>query len=129
MKRSIMIACLALTLLLLLSSCGRVYVSSDQLAELTYQYGDVSVSSTLTKEESELLLSIVGGKMLYADDPSCGFDVNISFKISDRIFCPACDSCCTIKDCKTGKYFSISDSERETIESIFEKYGGKFPCV
>ena len=128
MKRSLLIIC-AFLILVLFASCSRVSVSSDALAELTYKYGDVSVSEALTKEESEQLSNIVNGKTLYAGDPSCSFDVNISFQLGDRVFCPACDSCGKVKDCKTGKYFNISDAERETIEEIFEKYGGHFPCV
>ncbi len=116
-------------IIVLLASCSRVSVSSDVLAELTFKYGDISVSATLTKEESEQLSNIVNGKALYAGDPSCSFDVNISFRVGDRVFCPACDSCGKVKDCKTGKYFNISEAERETIEGIFEKYGGHFPCV
>ena len=128
MKKTLLLIC-SLLILVLLTSCSRVFVSSDALAELTFKYGDISVSATLTKEESEQLSNIVNGKTLYAGNPSCSFDVNISFQIRDRVFCPACDSCGKVKDCKTGKYFNISEAERETIESIFEKYGGSFPCV
>ena len=64
---------------------------------------------------------------LYNDEPSCGFDKNISIKFDNDYYCIACDSCGIVKF--KDKYFNISNSERSKVEKIFKKYGGTFPCV
>lgn len=115
--------------LLTLCSCGKVSVDKNQPVELVYKYAGASVDVQLTEQESEQIISIVVGKELYFDNPSCGFDDNVSLRVNGKIFCPACDTCCTVKDCSSGQFFNISQAERDIIEEIFESHGGHFPCV
>ena len=96
-------------------------------ASIVYIYEDKTINSNLTVDESEFLKKIFNGKRAYFDNPSCGFDENVSVRFSDMTFCIACDTCSIIK--VKDRYFGISDEEREEINKIFEKYGGKFPCV
>ena len=128
MKR-ILICVLAAFLLLTLCSCGKVSVNTDRTVRLVYKYDSASVDVNLSEQESNMILSIFDGKELYFDNPSCGFDKNVSLRVNGRIFCPACDTCCTVKDCGTGQFFKITQAERDTIERIFVIYGGHFPCV
>lgn len=117
--------CLAVSL----CACSKVSVDSTQTVELVFRYGSSSVETQLSEQDSSYIFEILDGKELYSDSPSCGFDENVSFVINGKRYCPACDKCCTVKDCSSGMYFEISRSERNTIEDIFSKYGGYFPCV
>ena len=112
-----------------LCSCSVVLSDKSQPVELVFHYNESSVDAQLTEQDSKAVYEMFDGKELYFDEPSCGFDENISLRINGRAYCPACDSCCTVKDCGSGMYFTISQSERNTIERIFRKHGGYFPCV
>lgn len=115
--------------LLTLCSCGKISVDKNQSVELVYKYAGASVDTQLTDEESEQIISIIDGKELYFDNPSCGFDENVSLRVNGKTYCPACDTCCTVKDCSSGQFFTISQAERDIIEEIFESHGGHFPCI
>ena len=128
MKRTIPF-CFCFLFILILCSCGKVSVDKNQTVQLVYKYTDANVDVQLSKQESETILDIFDGKELFSDNPSCGFDENISLRFDGRIYCPACDTCCTVKDCSSGQYFTVSRSERDTIEKIFNTHGGHFPCV
>lgn len=112
-----------------LSSCVFVNIDKNSSVELIYLYDDVDVDTQLSKEESKEIIEIFSGKVLLPDNPSCGFDENVSLRINEKIYSPACDDCCIVKDWSSGKYFSISRSQRDTIEEIFSTHGGHFPCI
>ena len=108
-----------------------VSVSYDESAELTYVYDDKNIKTTLEDDERNELCAMFEGKKTYLispfDMPSCGFNENVSVKIGNTVFMPACDKCGTVK---TGfVYFNISKRERSSLERIFKKYGATFPCV
>ena len=122
--------CVFMSLLILtLCSCGKISVDKNQAVELVYKYAGASVDVQLSKQESEKILNIFDSKELYNDNPSCGFDENVSLRVSGKTFCPACDTCCIVKDCSSGQFFTISQAERDTIEEVFESHGGHFPCI
>ena len=100
---------------------------SDTTAWLTYVYDKQKISEPLSPEESELLKNIFNNKRLYSDHPSCGFTENVSIRFDNLVFSIACDGCPIIK--VGNKFFKISKKDRETVNQIFEKYGGTFPCV
>ncbi len=107
-------------------SCAKTITVPETNAVLTFKYGDCDVVVELSAEESETVRSIFNNKRTYQDNTSGGFTENVSFRFNDLVFCIACDNCSTIEF--QGRYFSISDDERETINLIFEKHGGFFPC-
>jgi len=96
-------------------------------ANLIYVYDGKDINETLSSEESELLRKIFNNKTLYSDNPSCGFTEEVSIRFDDLAFCIACDDCPVVK--LGEKVIKISIKDRKTIVQIFEKYGGKFPCV
>lgn len=100
---------------------------SAENASLVFVYNGKEINSQLSNEESILLKNIFNNKRLYSDNPSCGFTENVSICFDDLVFCIACDDCAIIR--LENKYFKISKSDRETVNQIFEKYGGAFPCV
>jgi len=135
MKKHITISIITVVILIL---CGCFMVNlfsfkvniSGTNAKLTYIYNAENNAEnknvTLSAEESEIIKNIFNGQKTHFDNPSCGFTKNISIKFNSQVFCIACDNCPIIK--LRGKYFSISETDRETINRIFEKYGGLFPC-
>lgn len=127
--KKVLIICLIGALLLGLCACTRVTVPQDAAVTLRFHYMDVSVDVQLPEAEAAQLRDMVAGKALSFDTPSCGFDRDASFAIDGRVFCPACDTCCIIRDCTSGKYLNVSQAERDLLDRIFEAYGGFFPCV
>ena len=56
----------------------------------------------------------------------------ISLKVGGRIFAIARDTCNCIQDLSLYpnlRYFDVSKKDMEYIHTLFEKYGGHFPCV
>lgn len=127
--KCIVLCCICIFFILILCSCGKVSVDKNQNVQLVYKYAGTAVDVQLSEQESETIFDIFDGKELFFDNPSCGFDENISLKIDGKMYCPACDKCGTVKDCSSGQYFNISQSERDAIEKIFSTHGGHFPCV
>ena len=118
---------------LFLTGCSRVSLSSTASGEVTYTYGEVSFTESLTADEVKSVVHILDGKQQRSGDvfgvPACGFSEEISITIDGTTFALACDDCGTVKNCKNGTYIFISDEERDILEAIFTSRGGKFPCV
>ena len=121
-------------LVLMLSICGCSQTSVDKDADvtLTFIYGEENISVTLEDNEAEKIVDILSENNYdphFSGAPSCGFNKNISLKVGNRIFAIACDTCNCIQDLGNLKYFDIPKADMEYIHSLFEKYGGYFPCV
>ena len=121
-------------LVVLFSICGCSKTSIDSNADvtLTFIYGEENISVTLEDDEAKKIVDILDGNnydSLSSGVPSCGFDKNISLKVGGRVFAIACDTCNCIQDLGNLRYFDIPQEDMEYIHSLFEKYGGYFPCV
>ena len=131
MKKHVIILSTVLVLLLGGFLVFNIFVPKTNIstttASLTYIYDGRDINTSLSNEEGELLKNIFNDKRLYSDDPSCGFTEDVSIRFEDMVFCIACDNCPIVK--LGSKYFKISTTDRKTVEQIFEKYGGSFPCV
>lgn len=101
--------------------CGCSSVSADG-AELVYNEGQVRICTVLTDEEAEAVASAFDNKLLYSDNPSCGFSADYSITCGGREYWIAGDSCTIVKDCESGKFFTISESDRTMIDELVEKY-------
>ena len=126
--------CILAVLLLTLSMCGCGQTSVDKNADvtLTFVYGDVNINVTLEKEEADRVIQILDGKNYISvidGTPKCGFNANISLKVGNRVFAIACDTCNCVQDMGNLRYFDIPQEDMDYIHSLFEKYGGYFPCV
>lgn len=104
-----------------------INIADSNEAEIVYVYGDKNITEELSKDDLIIIKDIINGKQLYKDEPSCGFDENISLRFDKNIFSVACDGCPIIK--YNNKYFNVSDLQIEEIHNIMKKYGAKFPCV
>ena len=121
-------------LVVLVSICGCSQTSVNKNADviLTFIYGEDNIRVTLEDDEAKNVINILNGNsydpILYVI-PSCGFDKNIALKVGGRTFAIARDTCNCILDLGNLRYFDISKEDMEYIHSLFEKYGGYFPCI
>ena len=128
MKKLLSILLVA-TLIFSLTGCTKISVTDKSPAILTFKHGDKNITEALNKEETEEIKSIFDRKALYSDSPSCAFSEGVSIAFGDQVFAIACDDCNIVKDCASGKFFSVSEAEKAIIIDIFESHGGYFPCV
>lgn len=114
----------------LLSSCifsEKIRISEDLQSSIKFIYNDKNINTQMDKEDSDAVVDIFNNKECFTDNPSCGFDGNISLTFGTDTFMVACDGCSIIKH--NNKYFNVSDSEIRQIHRIMRKYGARFPCV
>lgn len=123
-----------IVLVVLVSICGCTQTSVNKNADVTLSFvcGEDNIRVTLEDDEAERVIDILNGNNyapVLSGVPSCGFDKNISLKIGGRTFAIACDTCNCIQDLGNLRYFDIPKEDMDYIHSLFEKYGGYFPCV
>ena len=131
MKRLLVIF-LILTLSVSLFGCDRTRLTAGSEVTLIFINSEKDIRVTLPEEEAEKVIDILNGNdynPFSSGVPSCGFDKNISLQVSGRTFAIACDTCNTVQDLGNLRYFNIPNEDMEYIHSLFEKYGGYFPCV
>jgi hypothetical protein len=131
MKRPLCIF-LILSILLLLCSCSQTQVKAGEAVTLSFVLDGQNIHEQLTAEETARVITILTGntyRPIFSGVPSCGFDQNISLTAGGRIYAIARDTCNTIQDLHNQRYFSVSQEDIAYIHSLFEKYGGYFPCV
>ena len=121
-------------LVVLISICGCAKTNINKNADVTlnFIYGDKDIRVTLEDDEAEKVIAILNGNNyapIASGIPSCGFDKNISLKVGGRVFAIACDTCNCIQDLGNLRFFDIPKEDMEYIHSLFEKHGGKFPCI
>ena len=123
---------LILTVLLCVCGCSRTNLSSGAKVELTFIYGDQSIETLLPEAEAQEVIRILDGRAYDPVSwgiPSCGFDEDVSLKVGGRVFAIACDTCNCVQDMGSFRYFDIPQEDMDYIHTLFEKYGGFFPCV
>lgn len=106
---------------------SKINISDNASAKIIYVYGDENIDKPLNKDDALIIKDIFNGKELFRDNPSCGFDTNISLRFDNSIFSVACDGCPIIK--YKNRYFNVSESQIKQIHNIMKKYGAQFPCV
>ena len=128
-NRKLCIAGIVFLFLIILLFLYSPILIPNSSATLIYNVNDENINIVLTEEESYTIKNIFKGKQAFIsiDDLSCGFDNDAAVKFGLQTFCPACDGCSVVK--YYNKYFTISDQERQTINSIFEKYGVILPYL
>ena len=130
MQRKIILIMLVLVLAVPFCGCGNTHrLENPGYAVITYSYGEIYFREEMYGNDVDAVVSVLSGKREYEDNPACGFSEDISISINGNTYALACDSCGVVKNCTTGKYIFISDSERDVLEELFASRGGKFPCV
>lgn len=125
----ILITIFVLLLSFILVSCRRTSVPYAKRAELRYQIGGETVSTEISDNDTQHIRSILSNRILYRDNPSCGFTQNVSISFDGKVYCFACDGCSIIQDFDAGRYFSLDDTLYKTVIEILSKYGLSLPCI
>ena len=131
MKRSFVIL-VVLVILVSICGCAKTSVNKNADVTLSFVYGEDDIHVKLDDSETQKIIDILNGNNynpISSGVPSCGFDKNISLKVDGRTFSIACDTCNCIQDLGNLRYFDIAKEDMDYIHSLFEKYGGYFPCV
>ena len=127
-------AVLAAVLLMMYAlSFQTVRLEKPASGSVVYHSGTAALEQPLTNEQAEAAAKIFDGKRLppetLSGTPSCGFSQDIAIILNGRRFLLAQDSCAIVRDGDTGRYFSIPEAQRQTLEAIFAACGGSFPCL
>lgn len=132
MKRLLAIL-LTLALMLPLCGCEKTSVNKSASVTLNFVHEEANIKAVLTDDEAAQIVDILDGKRYEPFDPlvvpACGYDTNISLQVGGRIFGIACDGCNGMQDYGNLRYFYIPEEDTAYIHSLFEKYGGYFPCI
>ena len=99
-------------------------VNRNDKVELILIYDEQDIQVVLPDDEANKVKDILDGNLydLFPGTPACGFMKCYGFKIGDNYFAMPLDSCNTINDSKTQRYFDVSQEEMDYLRSLFQKY-------
>lgn len=126
------VLCIIFVLVLSVCGCTKTNLNTSADVTLTFIYGEENICIALEEEESKAVIDILNGNNyapLSSGIPSCGFNKDISLNVEGRVFAIACDTCNCVQDLGNLRFFDIPAKDMAYIHSLFEKYGGYFPCV
>lgn len=108
----------------------QVNIEYTKCADVRFVNGDVNIACSLDGEEVEILKSIFSKKLMYTDNPTCGFseDVSIVFD-KTQTFCIARDTCPIVFWKEKDRYISLTEVEQAQLYMVLEKHGCFFPCI
>lgn len=124
MKRFIYIALVIIILLVIYYILPISNVKRNDKVELILIYDEQNIQVVLPDDEANKVKDILDGNLydLFPGTPACGFMKCYGFKIGDNYFAMPLDSCNTINDSKTQRYFDVSQEEMDYLRSLFQKY-------
>jgi hypothetical protein len=124
MKRFIYIALVIIILLVIYYILPISNVKRNDKVELILIYDEQNIQVVLPDDEANKVKDILAGNLydLFPGTPACGFMKCYGFKIGDNYFAMPLDSCNTINDSKTQRYFDVSQEEMDYLRSLFQKY-------
>ena len=124
MKRFIYIALVIIILLVVYYILPISNVKRNDKVELILIYDEQNIQVVLPDDEANKVKDILDGNLydLFPGTPACGFMKYYGFKIGDNYFAMPLDSCNTINDSKTQRYFDVSQEEMDYLRSLFQKY-------
>ena len=131
-KRIILILLVVAIVFALFLSNGVIILSNEaatlHLAGSTINDSDKRVTQTLTNAETRNVKWILAFGEYQADGAGCPFSEDTSIAFGDRIIAVSTDDCPTVWDITNNKYYTLSESSKDYIDSLFEKYAGCFPA-
>ena len=124
MKRFIYIALVIIILLVIYYILPISNVKRNDKVELILIYDEQDIQVVLPDNEANKVKYILDGNLydLFPGTPACGFMKCYGFRIGDNYFAMPLDSCNTINDSKTQRYFDVSQEEMDYLRSLFQKY-------
>lgn len=125
------ISAVILAVLLLFSAgCAKTETIDFSQATLKFIYADREIVQVLDADDTAKIAEMFSSRIADRSSiPSCGFDEDISITFGDRVFAIAGDDCPVVKDCAKDSHFYITEADKAYLVSLFEEYGGFFPCV
>ncbi len=131
MKRILAFIITAVVLCPLVGGCSsKTDMSFAESGTAVFKYGENNTEKKLSKNDLKKLTELFDGKVLYSDDPSCGFTENVAIVFNEKdCFCIANDTCPIIYWKNKDKYFKLLDKEYSELTYILYEYGFTFPCV
>ena len=133
-KKSIFFICIAgfITILLVIALLlsNSVDIKDSKGGAIIFKYGDNNINESLSQDDLNFIIKLFDDKIMYRDNPSCGFTKSVSVLLDDsEYFCFSCDSCPVVYWENRNKYFRLSDSEYKELVEMLSEYGVFFPCV
>lgn len=131
-KKLAFVSLLLVVQVLLSCGCSRTNVNVNTNVRLKYYVNETQTDVILTKEEAASVIEILDDQEYFSflsGVPGCGFDKNVSLQVGNRVYAVACDKCNVVQDLGNLRFFDIPQKDMEYIHSLFEKYGGHFPCI
>ena len=123
---------LLLVVQMLFCGCSRTNVNVNTNVRLKYYVNETQIDVFLTAEEAGRVVDILDNREyspFLSGVPGCGFDKDISVQVGNRVYAVARDKCNVVQDLGNLRFFDIPQEDMEYIHSLFEKYGGHFPCI
>ena len=124
--------CILLSVLLLMSCTGcssAVSYPRGVAVRIVYDREEVSFETKLSREEANVVLSILNGKQYDLDmtvsGAGCGFGREQAFIIRGNVYCLAQDDCNVLWEEGTNHYYLVSNQELERLKEIFKAHGAK----
>ena len=99
-------------------------VNSNDDVELILSHDEQDIQVVLPADEANKVKDILDGNLydLFPGTPACGFMKYYGFTIGESYFAMPLDSCNTINDSKTQRYFHVSQEEMDYLRSLVQKY-------
>lgn len=126
MKRYLSIAFVIVMLMLVIYGImPKNKINSNDEVKLIHIDDEQDIQVVLSDDEASKIRDIMDGKIyyLFPGTPACGFLTCHGFSIGDTFYAVAIDSCGTIMNCSSDRFFDVSEKEITYIHSLFEKYG------
>lgn len=126
----VLIIVFATILLICFLTINRCEIDSIKTCKVTFVHNCKEISADISYKEMEIIDCLFSGKILYADEPSCGFSEEVSIKINgSETFCVARDGCPIVYWKEKDRYFRLDEGEKVQLHLLLESYGFLFPCV
>lgn len=125
MKRFLSIAFVIVMLILVIYGImPKNKINSNDEVKLIHTDDKQDIQVVLPYDEASKIRDIMDGKIyyLFPGTPACGFLTCHGFSIGDIFYAVAIDSCGTIMNCSSDRFFDVSEKEINYIHSLFEKY-------
>lgn len=106
-------------------------MSFAENGNLVYVTDSQCINTSLTAEDFNMIIKIFDHKILYTDNPSCGFSENIAIFMNgdQHIFCVARDGCPIIYWKDQGMYFRLTKEEHNMLIDLLKNYSFIIPCI
>ena len=103
----------------------RVQVENVKSGSVHFDDYGINITKKMSVEDLETIKGIFNGKILYRDEPSCGFAEDSSISLDDgaELYYISYDTCPVVYDKNRNRYFRISEKDNDIMRSMLREYG------